>query len=262
MSFNLKEDFSKAREKYCRKIRSLQAQSNDLADEKNLTEILRLQNKILRLSEKIKKTNKTEFSNLERKLNSISNQRDEPDTNSKKRHEALLSLVKQQEDIIKSQLGHMAGDVSGLDASINGIREFLSKSSETMSRYQEGYDYQILKKITKRIIRIIDTVNKMSEKAEGESKAELIDVTDDLIDLLDLNGIEMFEPKEGDAFDDETRLRAELTDNVIFTDDDSKVGKIAKVVKSGYIYYFNDDNKRTISLAKVALYAKKENKNG
>ena len=166
----------------------------------------------------------------------------------------LRALIEQEEKIITDQMNNSSGEIAGLSSAIGGVRDYLSKSSVTNKRYQEGYDYQILKRFVKQIGVIIDDLDNKYKSPEANHIKELEYARDDLIDLLDRNGVERFIPDVGSVCDDNMRNYVEIVEEVEDTDDPNMYGRIAKVKKAGYRYNFNEDQCRCIVPAKVSLY--------
>lgn len=135
---------------------------------------------------------------------------------------------------------------------LEGIRDYLADGKAHQVRLQEGYDYAVLKNFCKQIIRCIHR----AEQADKETLKETLDgIRTDLLDLLERNGVERFEPAKGQAFS-KLRKVARVLPQKETTQDDALVGTVAEVVSPGYLYTYNDDKQRLILPAEVKIYEK------
>ncbi|MDH3345980.1 MAG: hypothetical protein OEL75_02230, partial [Kiritimatiellaceae bacterium] len=156
--------------------------------------------------------------------------------------------------IALSKVDTAVGAVSGVNSSLSGIRGFLDENSRMIKRFEEGYDYQILKNFVRQIARSIKNLEKqISKVGEGDSREELIDARDDLVEMFERNGISPIRPSVGDVYVGMEQF-VEVSNDKIQTSDPSLKGKIAEVESAGYLYDFNDGQQRLIQAARVKLY--------
>ncbi len=143
--------------------------------------------------------------------------------------------------------------VVGVNGSIGGIRDYLSENNKTLQRFQAGYDYQILKNFVRQIARVISDLDQKIEKAPNESKEALKEAREDLVELLERNGIEQIVPAL-DTSREGKEKEIEVSSEKVKTDDPGKRNLIALVERVGYRYEFNDEQEKIIQAAQVKLY--------
>lgn len=161
--------------------------------------------------------------------------------------------VQQFQNAALSKVDDAAGTISGVNGSIGGIRDYLSENNKTLQRFQAGYDYQILKNFVKPVTRTINDLGQLLEKLSGDEKEELMDARDDLLELLERNGIEQIDPVLGTSREGKEK-ESEVLPEKVKTDDPEKRGLIAEVKRVGYRYEFNDGQEKIIQAAQVKLY--------
>ncbi len=143
--------------------------------------------------------------------------------------------------------------VTGVNGSIGGIRDYLSENNKMLQRFQAGYDFQILKNFVKPIARTINDLDPLLGNLSGDAKDDLMDVRDDLVELLERNGIEQIELDLEIPYAEQKKY-AEVGDEKEKTNDPRQSGLIASVERVGYKYEFNDGQERVIRPALVKLY--------
>ncbi len=161
--------------------------------------------------------------------------------------------VQQFQKMALNKVDDAAGTISGVNGSIGGIRDYLSENNKTLQRFQAGYDYQILKNFVKPVTRTINDLNQLLVKLSGDEKEDLMDARDDLLELLERNGVEQIELDFDAPYADQKKY-AEAGEEKEKADDPQKSGLIASVERMGYRYEFNDGQERVIQVARVKLY--------
>jgi len=163
------------------------------------------------------------------------------------------ALVQQFQKTALNKVDDAAGAISGVNGSIGGIRDFLSENNKTLQRFQAGYDYQILKNFVKPVTRTINDLNQLLVKLSGDEKEDLMDARDDLVELLERNGIEQIDPPACSSREGKEK-ETEVLPEKVKTDDSEKRNLIASVERIGYRYEFNDGQEKIIQAALVKLY--------
>jgi histone H3/H4 len=152
-----------------------------------------------------------------------------------------------------SKITSACGQISGIDGTLGGIRDYLAKSTESIRRYQEGYDFQILKNFVRQIARAIADLERNLLKVPDEAKPALEEARDDLIELLYRNGVEQIIPETGVSYRG-MESYAKVSPEKIPASDPVQRGNVAEVTRPGYRYTFDTDNGRVIQSAMVKLY--------
>ena len=166
-------------------------------------------------------------------------------------------LLKQEQKTMASKLDQACGAVAGVDGSLTGVKDYLAEQGQIQRRYQEGYDFQILKNFITPIARVIDSMDTQIEKAKGAGKKELENAREHLIELLAGNGVEQIIPAVGDLVDDASKETVEAA-GTVDSSASAPAGTIAEVVRPGYRYTFTSDEaqSRCLQKAKVKIYRK------
>jgi molecular chaperone GrpE (heat shock protein) len=170
----------------------------------------------------------------------------------------LTKMSEQSKALGAEMLGATTQSSSSLkmmEDSMCGVREYLAEKSQEHQRLQEGYDYSVLKNFCRQIIRCVHRIEALCKVCSPEEAASLESIRLDLLDLLDRNGVEEFEPAVGEEYAT-LRSLAEVLSHKEMTHDASKVGRVAEVVRSGFKYIYNDDQARLILPAQVKVFAK------
>ena len=169
--------------------------------------------------------------------------------------EQLLQTIGSSNASITESLSHNSSRINDINASLEGLRSYLADSTKRIRRFEEGYDFQILKNFSKQLIREIYTLENQLEKVDSDDKKELIqNIIDGLIELLDRNSIVQIEPEIGSLYAGQER-NIECASVKTFTENENLNGRIASVVHCGFLYEFNDGSSRVIAPAKVVLYS-------
>lgn len=165
-------------------------------------------------------------------------------------------LFKQEQAIVGEKLDRACGAVANVDGSITGIRNHLAEQNQIQRRYQEGYDFQILRNFVRQIIQLVASLDRRIDMTEdGEALDDLIIVRKGLTDLLNKNGVEQIVPVVGAVYEGELRTLASAIDTVD-APTPSLAGSVAEVIQPGYLYTFTDDEDRSRCLqpAKVTIF--------
>lgn len=148
-------------------------------------------------------------------------------------------------------------DLSELTQEVSAIRQFAADQQDRVRQLQDGYDWGIIKRFCLRIIRCVDNLDERIDKlVEQEIDSQhLEDVRDELIFSLESSGVEQYQPDTNSSYKG-LEKHAEAVKGRIHTDDESLVGKVAKVVRPGYQYVVNDNDVKIVRCSQVKLYGK------
>ncbi len=155
---------------------------------------------------------------------------------------------------IKLQIQNLDSKICNIEGKLQDVISYINSNAKRTQQLEEGYDFHILKKFSKQIIRNIYKYKKLLAKAEDENKYLIQDIIDSLVELLDRNSITQIIPEVGSPYSGQEKI-AECAPLKCYTDDESLNGRIASVVHEGYRYEFNEDSRRVIKPAKVILFS-------
>lgn len=171
-------------------------------------------------------------------------------------------LEKQNLDILATirSAGDFAkrSDSSSADifSQVSSLRDYLAKQQNLVKRFQDGYDWTVLKNFCQRIVRCIDDVEKRMHNPNDltdDHRQDLEVIYNQLVFALDGSGIEQFRPEIDTPYSGQEKIA-----EVVGKDPSEKgePGHISQVVCPGYLYYINDEHQKLIRPAKVRLYMK------
>lgn len=164
------------------------------------------------------------------------------------------SSAQQFHTVALSKVDDVSGTVSDVKGSLSGIQVELDEHNKLVRRFEDGYDYQILKNFVRHVARVITGLNRQLEVVvDTDARSGIIDARDDLVELLGHNGIEQFKPKLGSAYDEQDRL-VELDDEPVAWEPPFAKGSIAVVKRSGFVYMKGTEQERIIQPSLVSVY--------
>ena len=143
-----------------------------------------------------------------------------------------------------------------LTQQVSAIREYAANQQNRLERFQDGYDWNIIKTFCLRIIRCIDNIeNRIDQLSEeDEQSTHLEEVRDELVFALESSGIEQFEPKVNSEYRGQEKFAEAVKERTECEEPDKK-GKIESVLKPGYQFYIDDQNVKIVRPAQVRLFA-------
>ncbi|MEJ5260380.1 MAG: hypothetical protein WHS88_09345 [Anaerohalosphaeraceae bacterium] len=146
--------------------------------------------------------------------------------------------------------------LSEISEQMSAIREFAAEQQNQVRKFQDGYDWMLIKRFCLRIIRCIDNLEDRIRQLQnaGQDVSMLRDIRDEILFALESSGVEQYEPEIGLDYKGLERY-AESVREKKENDDPSKSGRIAEVVRPGYQYLINDEEVKIVRCAQVKLYA-------
>jgi hypothetical protein len=146
-------------------------------------------------------------------------------------------------------------NLTDLTEQVAAIREYAAKQQQRLVKLQDGYDWNIIKNFCLRVIRCIDNLDdRIGElSANGGSVDHLLPVREELVFILESNGIERFGAKLNSDYRGQ-EIRVQVLNEREETEDTDLIGKIAQVIRPGYQCRVNDDYTKIVRPAQVRLY--------
>lgn len=146
--------------------------------------------------------------------------------------------------------------LSEISEQMSAIREFAAEQQNQVKKFQDGYDWMLIKRFCLRIIRCIDNLEDRIRQFQKDNQdvSVLKDIRDEILFALESSGVEQYEPEIGldyrglERYAESVREKAE-------NNDPEKSGHIAEVVRPGYQYLLNDEEVKIVRCAQVKLYA-------
>ncbi len=138
---------------------------------------------------------------------------------------------------------------------VSAIRDYALNQQERIKRLQEGYDWNIIKNFSLRVIRCIDNINERIEdlESEGLDASGLDEIKEELIFGLESGGIEQYQPQLDSDYSGQERVAEAVQDREPCRSEDQR-GKIARVLRPGYRHFIDDQHFKVVRTARVKLY--------
>jgi molecular chaperone GrpE (heat shock protein) len=141
--------------------------------------------------------------------------------------------------------------LSGVAAEVAALREHTARQQASVQRWQDGYDWQVLRRLCTRLLRITDDIERMADG--GEIPEELALVRDHILIALEDEGVEelAFEPGTPYAGLEKVAKVVGRPD----PEDPDDAGKVAGTVSPGFVRRDGDGRLRVVRPARVSVYA-------
>ncbi len=147
-------------------------------------------------------------------------------------------------------------ELTELTEEVSAIRQYAAAQQDQIRKFQDGYDWMIIRRFCMRIIRCIDNLDDRLAKLDPEEQTLqgcLEDIRDELIFALESSGVEQFSPDVKTPFKGLEKYVEAVHQRVPVSNADW-AGTIAEIVRPGYQYLINDDEVKIVRCAQVKLY--------
>ncbi len=146
-------------------------------------------------------------------------------------------------------------DLGKLTEELTALREYASSQQSRIEKYQDGYDWNILKNFCLRIIRCIDNLETQIEKLEmaGEDVTSLQNAYDELVFALESSSIEQYRPDLDSQYKGQEKCMEVVKQRKLCADP-KRDGAIAAVIRPGYRYVVDSQQPKIVRTAQVMLY--------
>ncbi len=172
------------------------------------------------------------------------------DPKAEEEHPAVTNLMTTQ--ATASELA----ELTELTEEVSAIRQYAAAQQDQMRKFQDGYDWMIVRRFCMRFIRCIDNLDDRLEHLGSDEqmlREALEDIRDELVFALESSGVEQYGPdlkapfKGLEKYVEAVRQRVPVSDAAL-------AGTIAEIVRPGYQYLVNDDEVKIVRCAQVKLY--------
>lgn len=196
-----------------------------------------------RALQKWKGTNSTHLSNLEDTLSSAMLQ--------------TAQMLEASQEALSKRLGQVEQSTQTAVELIDNVREYVAKQADETRRWQEIYDWRLLKNYLMSVISTLDNVEAQLESLKkAEIPEEIIQKFDFLRETLELHleeeGLVSFSSSVGASPDP---ARDEINLSTPSTSESEVIGTIAEVTRKGYEIDLGAETK-IIRKAQVTIYKK------
>lgn len=166
----------------------------------------------------------------------------------------IISLLN---EMLKTHLNDVSNNIGAMKEEVRDVKELALEKEEKIRRYEEGYDQKNIKQFYKELFKILEFIRKERQTNDNEA---LEDIHDDLLLLLENNGIEKISVEEGYSYEGLSKV-AKVIDTED-TDDITKDLLIKEVKKDGYFTQIDEGTQRVIRPAEVIVYKLNQVKEG
>jgi molecular chaperone GrpE (heat shock protein) len=169
---------------------------------------------------------------------------------------AEFKLVAQSvQQATQSRSEPITSTLKELAQQVSAIRDYAASQQGRVEKLQDGYDWSIIRTFCLRVIRCIDNVEKRIENLgqDDEATAHLEEIRDEMLFALESSGVEKFEPELSSDYRGQEKLAEAVKEKQASNKPDC-VGRIAKVLRSGYRYIIDDENFKVVRTAQVKLF--------
>ena len=153
-------------------------------------------------------------------------------------------------------IAHEMSELTELTEEVSAIRQYAAAQQDQIRKFQDGYDWMIIRRFCLRIIRCIDNLEDRMARLTDDDRLLcqcLEDIRDELIFALESSGVEQFNPDLKSPFKGLEKY-AEAIRQRVPAPNAAMAGTIAEIVRPGYQYLINDDEVKIVRCAQVKLY--------
>ncbi len=161
----------------------------------------------------------------------------------------IKKIVALLNEMLKTHLDDVSNKIGIMKEEVKAVKELTQEKDKKIRRYEEGYDQKNIKQFMDELFKTIDYIRK--ERVSNDSDS-LEEIEEDLLLLLEKNGIQLIEMHVGDSY--EGQLKFAKVIGTEETDDESKNTIIKEVNKNGYFVQIDENNTRVLRPAEVVVY--------
>jgi len=161
----------------------------------------------------------------------------------------IKKIIALLNEMLKTHLDDVSNKVETMKEEVKAVKELTQEKDEKIRRYEEGYDQKNIKQFMDEFFKIIDYIKK--ERITSDSNS-LEEIEEDLLLLLEKNGIQMIDIHVGDSYEGQSKFA-----KVVDTEDTYDVSKnaiIKEVRRNGYFVQIDENNIRVLRPAEVVVY--------
>ena len=161
-------------------------------------------------------------------------------------HNEYMKKTEQLDKTITNITSGLNQLLSDMREELEDVKNIANEKEARIKRYEDGYDYKILKDFTKELIKITEYADSKQKDFDRE------EIYEELTILLENEGIEKIELKEGDKYNGNEKI-AKIK-NTEFTQDKLKNNTIKEIVRDGYYICITEDKKKVLKPTEVIIY--------
>lgn len=148
--------------------------------------------------------------------------------------------------------------LSGVSAEVAALREHVARQQVQLRRWQEGYDWQVLRRVCSRLLRVADDLERKAADSEGETADALSVAREHILIVLEDEGIEELRLTPGQEYAGMEKV-AKVVGRPAAPGPDM-AGRVAEVLSPGFIRVDGDGTARVLRPARVTVHGEAEGK--
>ncbi len=150
---------------------------------------------------------------------------------------------------LNNVISKVASELQGMKEHIGSIQELSLEKEEKIRRYESGYDQANIKNFTKGLFRILETIKEEQGKENSDSLSE---IQEDILILLENNGIEKIDIELGKNYKEYSKVAKVIRTEM--TTDSLKDSTVKEIKKDGYITQIDESTIKIHIPAEVIVY--------
>ena len=150
---------------------------------------------------------------------------------------------------LNNVISKVASELQGMKEHIGSIQELSLEKEEKIRRYESGYDQANIKNFTKGLFRILETIKEEQAKENSDSLSE---IQEDILILLENNGIEKIDIELGKNYKEYSKVAKVIRTEM--TTDSLKDSTVKEIKKDGYITQVDESTIKIHIPAEVIVY--------
>lgn len=150
---------------------------------------------------------------------------------------------------LNNVISKVASELQGMKEHIGSIQELSLEKEKKIRRYESGYDQANIKNFTKGLFRILETIKEEQAKENSDSLSE---IQEDILILLENNGIEKIDIELGKNYKEYSKVAKVIRTEM--TTDSLKDSTVKEIKKDGYITQIDESTIKIHIPAEVIVY--------
>jgi molecular chaperone GrpE (heat shock protein) len=151
-----------------------------------------------------------------------------------------------------NQFGEINTKVSGLEGMLGSLQDFVAEQKSQIRRMHEGYDWSTINNVLTNLVSLVDQIDDKLVKLNGDKDGQdLRQIRKNLVEVLDSYDVKEQSPQVGSKFKEDENTQVIMVEG----EDTKEKGKVARVIKSGFVYTAGKDGGKVLRSAEIEVYS-------